>query len=219
MAFNHEQHQSKCETKQIDGRTFYIFNKNLFRKGFLYKDFDFKQIETQNIKPTAEERDMFLTTYNRHAKEGGDSSEESPELMRAFFKRDSGAELSLGDKVYVASGELQQAFGPVINFTDGGQTVCFKPTNIEGFEDPINLDRSLVVKYFEKGDRVRVVEGKYIGEVGIVVHVDDENVSVPRVKLERTDIEVSLSTNILKARSDRDADDIKVVSQRRKKGL
>jgi hypothetical protein len=48
--------------------------------------------------------------------------------------------------------------------------------------------------------------------------VDPNTPSMPRVKLERTDIEVSLHTKILKQRNDRDNDDIKVVSQRRKKG-
>ena len=70
-------------------------------------------------------------------------------------------EMTIGEKIYVTSGELQQAHGLIVNFEDGGQVVNFKPTNIEGFDDTITLDRSMVVKYFEQGDCVRVIDGKY----------------------------------------------------------
>jgi transcription elongation factor len=137
--------------------------------------------------------------------------------MRAFFKRDQAADLVIGDKIYIISGELQTVVGNITNFSDGGITIQFKPTNQEGFEDILEINRSNVVRYFEKGDRVRVTEGKYLSEIGLVVHVDEENVSQPRIKLERTDIEISLHTNYLKARNERD-DDIKAVNLRRKKG-
>ena len=41
---------------------------------------------------------------------------------------------------------------------------------------------------------------------------------MPRIKLERTDIEISLNTNYLKASDERDEDDLKTVNMRRKKG-
>jgi ribosomal protein L24 len=166
-----------------------------------------------------EERHQFLDAFNANTLGEADSSDCSPEETRTFMKRDTGAELIIGDKIYVIQGELQQANGKIMNFADGGQTVCFKPSNIEGFEDTINLDRSMLVKYFEQGDRVRVVEGKYQTEVGIVVNVDPENVTMPKVKLESTDIEATILTQFMKMRNDRDNDDIKTVNQRRKKGV
>lgn len=95
--------------------------------------------------------------------------------------------------------------------------MIFKPSNIEGFDDSINLDRSMVVKYFEQGDRVRILEGKYQTELGIVTFVDENNVTMPKVKIESSDIEVSIPSNYLKLRGERDVDDIKAVNQRRKK--
>ena len=46
--------------------------------------------------------------------------------------------------------------------------VIFKP-NMEDFNENLKLDTSFVVKYFEPGDNVRVIEGKYKGETGLVV--------------------------------------------------
>jgi hypothetical protein len=39
--------------------------------------------------------------------------------------------------------------------------VVFKPMNVEDFTDNISVERSIVVKYFEEGDAVRIMEGKY----------------------------------------------------------
>jgi len=35
---------------------FYQWKNNLFRKGFIYKPFSLKQIDSQSIRPTSEER-------------------------------------------------------------------------------------------------------------------------------------------------------------------
>lgn len=125
--------------------------------------------------------------------------------------RDAREELTLGDKIYVVKGELQQAYGPVANFKDGGLTLSFRPSNIEGFDDLMDIDRGSVVKFFDKGDRIRVVGGKYQSEVGTVVSIDDDNVSMPRIKLDRTDIEVVISTYYLKNREERDTDEFAAI--------
>jgi hypothetical protein len=63
-----------------------------------------------------DERQMFLETYNSNVFNDDDSSDATPDEMRTFFKRDYSAELAIGDKICVISGELQQAIGPIINF-------------------------------------------------------------------------------------------------------
>jgi transcription elongation factor len=77
-----------------------------------------------------------------------------------------------------------------VSFENGGQIVNFKPMNIEGFEDVISLDRNHVMKYFEVGDAVKVIEGKYQYETGIVMSVDEENATMPTVKLDSTHREI-----------------------------
>jgi hypothetical protein len=78
-----------------------------------------------------------------------------------FYKTDSGHDLAIGDMIYVTEGDLQQAHGPIVNFTEGGNIVVFKPINIEGFNEDIQLKRGLIVKYFMQGDSVRIIEGKF----------------------------------------------------------
>jgi len=40
------------------------------------------------------------------------------------------------------------------------------------------VDVSMVCKYFEPGDMVRIIEAKYKGETGLVIDVEDHKVSV-----------------------------------------
>lgn len=41
--------------------------------------------------------------------------------------------------------------------------------NIPGFTEELRVEASHVVKYFEPGDQVRILDGKYKGETGIVI--------------------------------------------------
>jgi len=127
---------------------FYQWKNSLFRHGFLYKPFSLKQIDSQNIKPTHEERQQFIQIFEKSTMDGNVSSSDAEETIK-FFKGDLTQELIVGEKVYVITGELQQAFGEIVGFEDGGNTVNFKPKNIEGFDETVGLDKSMLVKYFE----------------------------------------------------------------------
>ena len=56
-------------------------------------------------------------------------------------------DLCQGDKIRVVEGELQGATG-VIQKLENDQ-VIFKPTNLDGFEDNLGVDREVIAKYFE----------------------------------------------------------------------
>ena len=49
--------------------------------------------------------------------------------------------------------------------------MVFKPTNLDGFEDNLAIEKNCVEKYFEQGDLVRLIEGKYKGETGMVTAI------------------------------------------------
>ena len=47
-----------------------------------------------------------MSTFNQHAANEDDSSENEVEWTRDFLKRDSGIDIGLGDKIMVKEGEL-----------------------------------------------------------------------------------------------------------------
>lgn len=141
-------------------KTFYRVSNQLFRKGFIYKPFTLKQIDTSNAKPSQEERAQFLKLYNQNTIDG-DSSDIEAADMRNLINQDSGGDVAVGDKIIITGGELQNVQGTILNFEDDGRIVNFKPLNIEGYTDTLSLDVSLVVKYFDIGENVMITEGKY----------------------------------------------------------
>ena len=62
-------------------------------------------------------------------------------------------------------GDLTGIKGTVIAIEEGG-LVTFKPTGYPKLTKPLQIDISMVSKYFEPGDMVRVTEAKYKGETG-----------------------------------------------------
>ena len=62
-------------------------------------------------------------------------------------------------------GDLTGIKGAVIAIEEGG-LVTFKPTGYPELTKPLQIDISMVSKYFEPGDMVRVTAAKYKGETG-----------------------------------------------------
>lgn len=67
---------------------------------------------------------------------------------RRFFKSDHSGEVAVGDKIRAVKGELLGAQG-IVQGLEGENQVVFKPTNLEGFEDNLCIDKTFVIKYFE----------------------------------------------------------------------
>lgn len=100
-----------------------------------------------------------------------------------------------------------------MNFDDNGNQVIFKPTNLDGFDENLGIDKAFVVKYFEPGDNVKIIDGRYIGDTALVVKVD-EDVTMPMIRLDGTNRELHLNTCHLKMMNDKEKDDIKTVKKR-----
>ena len=59
----------------------------------------------------------------------------------------------------------------------------------------------MVIKYFEPGDLVRIIEGKYKGETGQVIDVKEPKMTII---LDASQQEVEIFTNYLKLKSEND---------------
>ena len=106
-----------------------------------------------------------------------------------------------GDKISVNKGECTGMRGTVIEI-EGGM-VSFKPIDFPGLEgELLQIDITHVSKYFEPGDLVRVTEGKYKGDTGQVLYIE-ENKRVSIV-LDQTQQMIQILANQLKLKSDTD---------------
>lgn len=176
----------------------------LFSRGFVYKGFAYKQIDSgPNIKPTYEELQNFQATlHNGIANDEGDDDDidfkKIEQVIKQTMMQGGQTVYMKGDKISVNKGECTGMHGTVIEI-EGGM-VTFKPINIPGL-NLLSIDVSHVSKYFEPGDLVRITEGKYRGETGQVMDVEGHKVSMV---LDQSQLEINIFANHLKLKSDTD---------------
>lgn len=140
---------------------FHIFEGNRYRSGFLYKSFQFSAIIVDGVKPTLSELDKF---------------EEHPEGLEqasAVIAEDKSHCFFVGDNIEVTEGELIHLQGKVIA-VDGGK-ITMMPKH-EDLKDPLEFQAHEIRKYFTVGDHVKVIDGKFEGDTGLIVRVDEKQV-------------------------------------------
>uniref|UniRef100_A0A0K6S6K3 KOW domain-containing protein n=1 Tax=Chromera velia CCMP2878 TaxID=1169474 RepID=A0A0K6S6K3_9ALVE len=144
--------------------------------GYVLKRVSMAQLYTgENVKPT-------MTEMNDFKKDGDkDDDEEEAGLDRmanlTMKSASKGAsEFAIGDKVKVPSGALQNLTGLVTSIE--GPKVTVKPLNASGLgigEETFEVDKSEIHKFFQSGDRVRVLSGINEGFAGLIVRVHEGN--------------------------------------------
>uniref|UniRef100_A0A0K2T674 Transcription elongation factor SPT5 n=1 Tax=Lepeophtheirus salmonis TaxID=72036 RepID=A0A0K2T674_LEPSM len=139
---------------------FLMFEGNRYsRKGYLYKDFAMNAIISEGVKPTLAELEKFEETP-----EGLDielSSADKDDVVHSF---------SNGDNVEVMEGELVNLQGKVIAIDGGKVTILPKHDDLK---EPIEFQASELRKFFSLGNRVRVIGGRYEGDTGLIVRVQE----------------------------------------------
>ncbi|CAG2162644.1 unnamed protein product [Oppiella nova] len=142
---------------------FIIFEANRYRRGFLYKAFTTTALLIDGVKPTLSELEKF---------------EEHPEgielqLSESTVAEDKGHSFSPGDTVEVCEGELAHLQGKII--TIDGNKITMIPKH-EDLTDPLDFQAHELRKYFKMGDHVKVIAGRYEGDTGLIVRVEDTQI-------------------------------------------
>ncbi|XP_050528821.1 transcription elongation factor SPT5 [Daktulosphaira vitifoliae] len=143
---------------------FLIFEGNRYsRKGFLYKNFYMNAITTDGVKPTLSELEKF---------------EETPEGIDIELpvSKDNAANsqaISAGDNVEVCTGELINLQGKVLSID--GDMVTIMPKH-DDLKMPLEFMANELRKFFKQGDHVRVVGGRYEGDTGLIVRVEQNRI-------------------------------------------
>ncbi|XP_075228601.1 transcription elongation factor subunit Spt5 [Lycorma delicatula] len=143
---------------------FLIFEGNRYsRKGFLYKNFTMSAIIADGVKPTLSELEKF-----EEAPEGVDI-----ELSTGSKEDGPGHSFSAGDNVEVCSGELMHLQGKILAID--GSMITVMPKH-EDLTDPLVFQATELRKYFCMGDHVKVLAGRYEGDTGLIVRVEDNRI-------------------------------------------
>uniref|UniRef100_A0A7N8XYC3 Transcription elongation factor SPT5 n=1 Tax=Mastacembelus armatus TaxID=205130 RepID=A0A7N8XYC3_9TELE len=131
---------------------FMIFEGNRYsRKGFLFKSFAMSAVITDGVKPTLSELEKF---------------EDQPEGIDLEREHN----LQAGDNVEVCEGELINLQGKILSVD--GNKITIMPKH-EDLKDPLEFPAHELRKYFRMGDHVKVIAGRYEGDTGLIVRVEE----------------------------------------------
>lgn len=155
-------------TNNFEKRMYY-WSRNYYRRGFLYKYFNFKVLEFEGVVPP---RDIFNTFLRPDDDDDSQASEsEDPDEEIEKWKKLAAENLSLtkGDKIKVVNGDLKNLIGSVVSVEKS--IVKMQPDH-EAIKQMLDLDIKMIAKYFEPGDHIYVVEGEHEGEKGLITKTD-----------------------------------------------
>ncbi|ESP00239.1 hypothetical protein LOTGIDRAFT_225963 [Lottia gigantea] len=140
---------------------FLIFEGNRFnRKGFLFKSMAMSAIMADGVKPTLIELEKFEDQPD------GLDVELAPQKTTSEITHN----LADGDVVEVCDGELIHLQGRVISVD--GNKITIMPKH-EDLKDPLEFPATELKKFFKMGDHVKVIGGRYEGDTGLIVRVED----------------------------------------------
>ncbi|XP_040298487.1 transcription elongation factor SPT5 isoform X1 [Bufo bufo] len=140
---------------------FLIFEGNRYsRKGFLFKSFAMSAVITEGVKPTLSELEKF-----EDQPEGVDL-----EVVTESTGKEREHSLQPGDNVEVCEGELINLQGKILSVD--GNKITILPKH-EDLKDMLEFPAIELRKYFRMGDHVKVIAGRYEGDTGLVVRVEE----------------------------------------------
>ena len=144
----------------------YYWNRNYYRRGFIYKYFNFKALDYEGVVPPKDVFHKFLRPDDEDDSQPSESEDPDEEIEN--WKRLAAENLSLskGDKVKVVNGDLKNLTGTVISVDKS--IIKMKPDHKE-IKQNLDLDLKMLAKHFEAGDHVCVIEGDQEGEKGIII--------------------------------------------------
>jgi len=143
---------------------FFLFESNRYRNGFLYKNISMSGVIIEGVKPTLSELEKFETSIDDAELEISGKKKIEEEAMHSFAP---------GDNVEVIEGELIHLQGKILSID--GNTVTIMPKH-EDLKDALEFPAHELRKHFKVGDHVKVIAGRYEGDTGLIIRVEENAV-------------------------------------------
>ena len=165
--FNPQDFGDEAEKKRDgseQGQFYYCWNGMQFYSGFLHKYMSLKSLQATDIKPSLAEIQVFQVTNQ-------DDVQESIPLAQGRK-----IQFVQGDKVKVVKGDVKGLTGTVHTNSDGMISIIphVEDMSAQRYEFP-SAD---LCKFFEDGDHVMVIDGRYKGITGMVAHTAENSAGI-----------------------------------------
>ncbi|KAG5519596.1 hypothetical protein PMAC_001751 [Pneumocystis sp. 'macacae'] len=159
---------NKSLTKR--GAKSYIFNNDEYENGYLMKDIKLTGLIVEGVNPTLEE----ITKFNSGLEDNHNFDLTS--LVQSIKTSNATPVFRPGDHVEVLEGEQAGVHGIVEIIHNGIITLCSEHEGLKG--EKIEVPSKSLKKRFKQGDSIKVVNGKYKGDTGMIICVKEDQITV-----------------------------------------
>ncbi|KAK5578559.1 hypothetical protein RB653_008231 [Dictyostelium firmibasis] len=153
---------------------FYILNGDKYKDGFLHKVFRVASVNVDGVVPSLEELQKFQDRGETQIDSDGQPIENTqPEISSVPLLprlQTKATHFAKGDTVKVIQGDLKNLMAIVESVEE--DRVLILPID-EQIKDLFAFKPYELQKYFKVGDHVKAIGGRYEGETGMVLRVDD----------------------------------------------
>uniref|UniRef100_A0AC35UG06 Transcription elongation factor SPT5 n=1 Tax=Rhabditophanes sp. KR3021 TaxID=114890 RepID=A0AC35UG06_9BILA len=144
---------------------FYLFEGIQYKKGFGYKWFSTDTVYSADVRPSADEIEIFKVADTDNKSDG--FKRQRIELLYMKYQ--------VGEKVEIQDGELTGVKGEIIEVKE--KLIVIKPKNLGRYNtQSVEVPPEQISKYFDVSDHIKVDSGKEAGDTGIVVKYADNKV-------------------------------------------
>ncbi|CDW77018.1 transcription elongation factor spt5 [Stylonychia lemnae] len=178
--FNPQHVKNECIKQRFEplGKSFFIWKEQMFRNGFLYLYFKVNKLVYDKVGPRLEEVQRFQKNQNSLDDFLSDQDEwdimDDKTLVKTI-RNDGLSQLEVGDRVEVVNRQLKGMKGVIIKI-DSDDFVHIQSLDKVPFQQKVKAKE--VLKYFERGESVRVISGTHSGDSGIIAAIDGKHAIV-----------------------------------------
>jgi len=151
---------------------------DMYVDGYLIKTVPLAGIRTEAVNATIEELQMFEDRGGQSQRDGGEEGDAVASSLSGVENIEKRKQTYLrGDLIKVIEGDLKNLKGEVLEVDKDADTITIQPHHAQ-LTEKLKLSLSQVQKHFTTGDHVKVIAGRYEGETGMIVKVEEDQVVV-----------------------------------------
>ncbi|KAI8377967.1 uncharacterized protein BYT42DRAFT_572337 [Radiomyces spectabilis] len=154
---------------------YWVFNSDHFRNGYLEKHMKVVALQIEGVNPTLDELAKFAGGGELNNEDGESMIDLSTLSTQAVNNAQSAALFQAGDTVEVTEGDMIHSTGVVDSVNDSSVVVLL---DVEGFRKSVTLPPRQLRKKFKEGDHVKVINGRFKDESGMIVNVNENVITM-----------------------------------------
>lgn len=154
---------------------YWVYNADHYRDGYLEKYMKVTTLQIEDVNPTLDEIARFAGNGELNGEDGERSIDLTSLSSMAINNAQAQTLFQNGDVVSVIEGDMIHSWGTVESVVDSSVVVSL---DMDGTKKRVTLPSKLLRKKFKEGDHVKVINGRFKDESGMVLNIQDNIVTL-----------------------------------------